>query len=53
MSSENLPQFPKFLKRCPSCGWEGVTGLAGCYRRWDHVGGGFVFLVVVNEEKQQ
>ena len=43
---------PKSLKKCPACGWLGVTRMRACFRKWDHdsVGGGSVMMIDVRND---
>lgn len=51
MSSEELlPEIPKTLKKCPSCGYIGVTSLVGCFRRALHSDGEMVLMVDIKND---
>lgn len=49
---KNFVPDPKFLKKCPACGWIGVTAMRGCFRKLDHgsVGGGSVLLIDIRND---
>ena len=49
-SDDGLVEVPKSLKKCPSCGYIGVTSLVGCFRRGLHPGGEMVLMVDVRND---
>jgi hypothetical protein len=45
-----LPEVPKYLRKCPSCGFIAVTSMVGCFRRELHGSGEMVLMIDIRND---